>query len=270
MSRQDHPPSLTSATSAVGDPDDWLTRSARNLAGYWDHTARALGQRAQRWEAAWAADAGSPSPFLNSATLLLPLTDEHAGEIATRLAEFYTAGQGGPWMLWSAWPTPDLHPHGLSLVDHPPLMVRPVGAIAAPPPELRIVEVRDESALADFNATFIDGYPVTDMQAAGMTQLYDRRVLDTPLHLWAGYVGGEPVTVAAAYVDEHAVGIYAVATRSHARGKGYGGAITAHATQVAPALPAVLQASDDGLTVYQRLGFESIARYSLWMGRRAE
>jgi hypothetical protein len=56
----------------------------------------------------------------------------------------------------------------------------------------------------------------------------------------------------------------------HARGKGYGAAITAHATQVAPHLPAVLQASDSGQPVYHRLGFASVAPYSLWIGRRAE
>lgn len=268
MGRPDSTPPR-SASSAPSEPDDWATLSARNLAGFWEHTAHALGQRAERWEEAWAADAASPSPFLNSATLLRPLADEQAGELAARLARFYAGGQGGPWMLWSAWPGPDLHPYGLLLVGHPPLMVRPPAAVAPSPPELHIVEARDEPTLADFNATFINGYPVPEVQATGVTHLYGQRVLDTPLRLWVGYVGGEPVTVAAAYVDEHVVGIYAVATLPQARGKGYGAAITAHATQVAPALPAVLQASDDGQPMYRRLGFETVAPYTLWIGRRA-
>jgi GNAT superfamily N-acetyltransferase len=98
--------------------------------------------------------------------------------------------------------------------------------------------------------------------------MYDQRVLGGPLHLWVGYAAGEPVTVAAAQVDERVVGIYAVATLPHARGKGYGRAITAQATQAAPALPAVLQASADGQSVYLRLGFEIVAPYTLWLHER--
>jgi GNAT superfamily N-acetyltransferase len=54
-----------------------------------------------------------------------------------------------------------------------------------------------------------------------------------------------------------------------ARGKGYGGALTAAATAAARDLPAVLQASDDGQPVYAHLGFQSDTPCALWFTSRA-
>jgi predicted GNAT family N-acyltransferase len=71
-----------------------------------------------------------------------------------------------------------------------------------------------------------------------------------------------------AYVDERVTGVYVIATLEEARGRGYGGAITAHCMAVDPAKPAVLQASDLGQPVYRRLGFVEVSRYTLWMRLR--
>ena len=47
-----------------------------------------------------------------------------------------------------------------------------------------------------------------------------------------------------------------------------GYAITAHATLADPELPALLIASDLGKPVYDRLGYLTIARFTLWAGHR--
>lgn len=70
-------------------------------------------------------------------------------------------------------------------------------------------------------------------------------------------------------LGEQEVGIYMVATLAQARGKGYGGAVTAAALASAPDLPAVLQASDDGQPVYSRLGFQRVTPYTVWYKSRA-
>jgi GNAT superfamily N-acetyltransferase len=173
-------------------------------------------------------------------------------------------------MLWSPWPSSvDLAPYGLELVGHPPLMVRPAGGELPPtPPELEIVEVADDAALRAYEATFIDGYPVPELQPAGSRRMLDPRILGGPLRLWIGSVGGEPVSVAASYRGEQAVSVFLVATLPQARGKGYGAALTARACQVDSGLPAELQASDDGRPVYLRMGFQIITPYDLWMAPR--
>src|SRR5437879_11242450 len=114
--------------AGLGDVNRWPRVSAQNLAGWYEYPASAMQRRWMRWEDAWAADEGSPAAYLNSATLQQPLSDERAAELVGRLAAFYGGGAGGPWLLWSPWPTPDLQAYGLRLLGHPPLMVRPVGA----------------------------------------------------------------------------------------------------------------------------------------------
>jgi ribosomal protein S18 acetylase RimI-like enzyme len=110
---------------------------------------------------------------------------------------------------------------------------------------------------------------VSELQPAGSRRIFDPRILGGPLHLWIGYVGAEPVSVAAAYIGDQAVSIYMVATLPQARGKRYGAALTAQACQAAPDLPAELQASEAGRSVYLRLGFQIVTQYNLWLAPRA-
>jgi ribosomal protein S18 acetylase RimI-like enzyme len=100
-------------------------------------------------------------------------------------------------------------------------------------------------------------------------RLTDERALGGPLHFFVGYLGDEPVTCASSLIGEQEVGIYMVATLPQARGKGYGGAVTAAAVASAPDLPAVLQASDDGQPVYTRLGFQTVTPFTMWFKSRS-
>ena len=55
-----------------------------------------------------------------------------------------------------------------------------------------------------------------------------------------------------------------VATQPHARRRGYGAALTWQATLAEPSLPAILEASDDGRPVYERMGYRQVGRMSVW------
>ena len=89
-------------------------------------------------------------------------------------------------------------------------------------------------------------------------------LLGGPLRLWGGYVGDDLVSMAAALVSDGMVDVCFVATQPHARQRGYGNALTWVATLADPALPAVLEASDDGRPVYERMGYRQVGRMSLW------
>jgi GNAT superfamily N-acetyltransferase len=230
-----------------------------------------MGRSWRRWHDAWAADPRSANPFPNSATLAQPLDEADAEDLAGRLTGFYGAdgAAGGPWMLWSAWPTPDLRAWGFHLVGHPPLMVRRPGGERPPVPlGLRIVEVHDAATLADAEQALIEGYPVPELQPFRPGALWDTRILGGPLHIWVGYVGERPVATGMAYVDARVIGVYVIATLEQARGRGYGAALTAQCMAVDAAKPAVLQASDLGQPVYRRLGFVDMAPYTLWVRPR--
>jgi ribosomal protein S18 acetylase RimI-like enzyme len=75
---------------------------------------------------------------------------------------------------------------------------------------------------------------------------------------------GEAVATASAMLTGEVAGIYNVATLPHARRRGFGGALTAHAVREARnrgASVAVLQSSEAGLRVYQALGFRERCRF---------
>lgn len=250
------------AIPGLAEADIWRALSASNLALQWEHAPRAMGKRWMRWDDVWAADAASKTPYLNSATLLRPLTDDNSRDVVARLDDFYTQDMGAPWMLWSAWPTPDLAQHGMRLAGYPPLMVRLPGQ-PIPPTDLRIVEATDEATIRDFDEAMITGYPIYELQFPA-DRITNGGVLGGAMRFFVGYLGERPVSCAAAYIGAREIGIYMVATLPEARGKGYGGAITAAACAAAPHLPAVLQASDYGRPVYRRLGFQSVSEYALW------
>ena len=248
---------------------EWIERGAQNLADLWAHLAAASGGRAAQWSDVRAADAGSVCPFVNSAVLLKLPTSGDLSQLTHELDEFYAAGEGGSWLLWSSQPTPGLADLGYSDWGQPPLMVRPAGGAPPPqPPELRIIEVTDVASLAAWEMTFIDGYPLHWLQPAQPGTLFSPHVLDGPLRLWLGLVDDEPVGVAAAFTSAGVIGVHMVATMPKARGRGYGAALTWQASLSSPDLPAVLQASDMGRPVYERMGFRMVAPMSLWERRR--
>jgi hypothetical protein len=244
----------------------WVERAARSLARSWEELARAIGGRTERWDDAWVADAASPNPFVNAVTLTRPLREDDATGLTARLEAFFAARPaGGPWLVWSGWPTPDLSKLGYVLWGHPPIMVRPPGGEAPPtPPELRIVEARTADELVAVERVFVEAYPALGVEHLLPGAVFPATLLGGPFRFWGGYVGGELVSVAAALVCEDLVDVSFVATQPHARRRGYGEAITWTATLCEPGLPAVLEASDDGRQVYERMGYREVGRMTLW------
>jgi len=247
----------------------WQERAAANVAAFFEQVVRAMDRRWTHWDDAWAADLQGLSPFFNSATLVRPLDPAQATDLIDRLSHFYAAQPGAPWILWSAWSAPDLQRWGFELLTRLPLMVRPAGgALPAPPPLLRIVEATDAATLADGERVTIEGYPLPELQPVRTGSLFDARGVGARLRMWVGYLDDRAVATATALIDEAVNGIYAVATLPDVRGHGYGTALTAQALAAAPALPAVLEATDAGYSIYARLGFTEVARYDLWMKAR--
>src|SRR6185312_3126052 len=102
----------------------------------------------------------------------------------------------------------------------------------------------------------------------------DDRITDTPalggaMRFFIGYEGEQPVSCAMAFIGGREVGIYAVATLPDRRGKGYGDALTRAALAAASHLPAVLEASELGQPIYQRMGFQVVSEYTLWYKPRS-
>ncbi|MCD2198018.1 GNAT family N-acetyltransferase [Actinomycetospora endophytica] len=214
----------------------------------------------QKWvEGARMADLGSPFGYDNAVVLTRPLAEGEWPDTVAAADAFYPPHRW--WVVLSVFPTPDLRRHGLVRVGHPPLMLRAPARTPPPPPGLEIRAVHDAATLADFQAVLVAGYGLAEV---GVPAIADLALADSVLHLRVGYVDGVPVATAGSAVNHGIVEVDWVATLPGARRHGYGAALTAAVVGVAPELPAVLIASDDGHGLYRRLGFLDLFRATMW------
>lgn len=251
--------------------DNLLLDYVRTVAAGYAAVADATGGRTHTVEGLGLhmADAGSFSPFGNQAHLTRPIAEHEAAALCDKLSRFFGARDGGAYLLFSPFPTPDLSPHGFGLGGHPPFMVRPAGGTAPMVGGLQLVEVRTPAVLADFERTIVEAYPAPEVAPFGMhARLFCDGLLDSAWTLFVGYLDGESVATAGAFVGERVVAVEAVSTRPEVRGRGYGAAITAAASLAAPNLPAALVSSEPGRRVYEGLGFLPVSRFTLWVGQR--
>jgi hypothetical protein len=232
--------------------------------------ARARGDATERIEGVVCmADAAVALPFWNRAVLEQPITA--ADQIIPMLRAFYDGRSRHPFLLDSAWPTPDLRDHGFALMGHPPLMLRRANlSLPDPPAELRIVRVADERRAHDLEQTLIDGYPAPQLQPFEQVTMFTPATFDASgWHHFVGYVDDRPVAAGSCSVGDRLLRVENIATLAEARGRGYGLAITAATIGVDPTKPAALVASDLGRPIYEKLGFAAMLRVTYWLGLRS-
>ena len=140
------------------------------------------------------------------------------------------------------------------------------GAAPASNPELQIASVETADQLADFEQTLIEAYPVPEHQPWQRGSFLHPSVLGTRWRMFVGYEGDRCVATAAAWLTDTVTIVEMVSTRDVCRGKGYGAAITAAATHAEPGRTAMLIASDLGRSVYDKLGYLPLLRYTLYVG----
>jgi hypothetical protein len=230
---------------------------------------RAGGHRTLRTSNFVAFDSHAPFPFVNVAVLLRPVHDLD-DPVLDEITRFFVPDEDDtPFLVWSATPTPSFTSKGWSLMGHPPLMLRPAGSVEVPTlAGVEIVKVRDAATLAAFDTTLVEAYPVPGMEGR---RHFGDGVLETPgWHMWLALADGHPVGTAAAHVTDAFVDVEWISLRPEQRGRRIGEALTWTATLVEPDRPAMLFASDLGRPTYERMGYQILARLTLWVGRRAQ
>jgi ribosomal protein S18 acetylase RimI-like enzyme len=100
-------------------------------------------------------------------------------------------------------------------------------------------------------------------------ELYDTESLsDGAFTGFVGYANGEAVATAAALVAAGAVGVYSVATLPQHERRGYAEAMTRHALgwgeRTSGFRRSVLQATDDGLALYRRMGYQVVTHFTVF------
>jgi hypothetical protein len=257
-----HDEHLTTGWEPDLPEDDTLLRQAVLVHASWSTAVAAAAGRpwrsASTWAGGWIGDRGT---LTNPVILMQPLTppEEVVADIGTLFPRHV------PHLLVSAWPTPDLRPHGLGLVGHPPLMVRlPGPGPDASPPGIEVREVHDAEELAVAERVLVEAYPMPELEPLSPGDLLDPALLQPSTRVWTAWSEGAPVAVAA---HQHAgvTLVEFVATLPRARGRGAGAGATWAATLSDPERPAVLIASDDGPPVYERMGYIAVERRTVWL-----
>jgi GNAT superfamily N-acetyltransferase len=138
----------------------------------------------------------------------------------------------------------------------------PSSGTATSPPGHEIRRVTDGPGITDLTVTGAAGF--------GMPVEWVEAIIGEPLvvlpsaSLYVGYSDGVPVTTGVGIRTGRTIGIYFIATVEAARRRGLGSAMTMRIVDDAASSGcdvAILQASDMGYPIYQRLGFETVVEY---------
>lgn len=222
------------------------------------HNTSEMGGRIEDRGDVVLADVGFASPFTAMAFLRGPVSIDRVADVLP----WFTGTHG----VFSPVPTPDLSPLGLIPVGHPPFMFRPAGGVApAIPSGVELVECTDAETMGEFERCLVEGYPLPGGEAWTPGAVFDERVLSPTSRFWIARAGASTVACAGVHVHVGVNCVGYVATRADARGRGIGEGVTWAATLADPSLPAVLLASDPGRSIYARMGYLPVSRFTLWM-----
>ena len=138
----------------------------------------------------------------------------------------------------------------------------PASGTVASAPGHEIRRVTDGSGIGDHIRTAAAGFgmPVAWLEAV-VTEALAARPGAT---IYVGYSDGIPVTSGLGVRTGRTIGIYNVATVDAARRRGHGAAMTMRIVADGAAAGcdvAILQASDMGRSIYERLGFRTVVEY---------
>ena len=222
---------------------------------------------------------GSPLDYHNCVVRadLSPESADHS--ILASVAAFQRYGVPGSWHVGPAMRPLDLGERlasrGFRLEGAEPGMALELTTLpssTSAPEGLVIERVGDAQALEGWIRTLAVDFGEGEKEARWVGEMMRRGGLDkaAPWQLFWGHLHGESVATAALYLGSKAAGSYFVATAPPARRQGIGRAITLAALQEASARGyriAVLTASESGLAVYQRLGFQTYCRFAIYVWR---
>lgn len=198
---------------------------------------------------------------------------ELAAAFAAVVRDF--AAQGVPFRWWTF---PDSRPANLGrwLVDHGlrfeadlPGMAVDLTQLRPPRRSSRGFQVRlvaDLEDLASMIRIYTTGFGMPAEAVEALMEIYQSTSLrlQSPWRHYIGWLDGEPVASATVYLGAGVAGLYDVATLPAARGRGIGAQMAFVPMQEALGAgmrAGVLQATEMGRRIYERLGFETVCHF---------
>ena len=217
-----------------------------------------------RYGAVRLAVTGVPGAFFNAMWVLKPTDSTVLPAAVDGMRE-----SGFPFVVHVRSDLPELisAAGSLGLTDGGRLPCFAIEPRPIPPPldDLSIERVRHET-WGDFLDATMEGF---DMSREMVEKLFGPGLLDDDrVRPFVAKLDGRVVATSMSIRTDATVGIYSIATVPEARGRGIGTAMTWHL--IADADPgwdvAVLQASDIGRPVYERMGFKLVREFVEFLG----
>jgi GNAT superfamily N-acetyltransferase len=224
----------------------------------------------------WVFGAGSPShPVISNAAFR---NDDvlDAEEFVARAKSFFAKrGRGfSVWLRGDQEEDRDLlaavEAAGLQLAYEMPEMVLEAPVEAPPlPAGAEISKLTEVEQVDDYWKIAASSYASLGFPPEVFGSYGNRSgLLGENVAAFVAHLEGEPVSIAMTIVSHGVAGIYWVGSLERARGKGLGQATTAAATNAGFELGAELaslQASPMGKPIYERMGYETLFDYRLYM-----
>jgi GNAT superfamily N-acetyltransferase len=228
------------------------------------------GAQSFRWHTSVA------HPWFNGVLSMVPPGQDVDDLVRATQAYFRSRGVAdftwwlAPALDTSAW-AQHLLAHGFQYDDHTPGMALDLAALPAPVESpLAIRPVEDSATLGEWARTFLQGYELPEAVAPNFLALTESLGIELPIRHYLGVLGGRPVAASTLFLGAGVAGIYNVATLPEARGQGIGSAMTLAPLYQARDLgyrAGILQSSDIGYRVYQRLGFQKLCQIEHFYGQ---
>jgi len=251
-------------------------RMDASLAAFWG--AYALAEGSQLEEFPDASFFYTPIPLSLFNTVILRGRESASIDAVVGGVAKYIAEQGRP-VLWRMSPTAvsnevraQLERHGLQPQGHQPAMLADLSELPPPPQVngLKIETVEGRSGRHDWAWLTCDafelGSDVREAMSACEAAIPETKFISQPRY--TGYLDGKPVAVGSLVMAADLAGVYAVATLPEARNRGIGTAMTLHAMaegKLNGAKSAVLQATEMGRPIYERIGFSTVFEYEMYL-----
>jgi len=222
------------------------------------------------------ASAGVAFQMFNAAFLSAPVATEAELARCILLPSLQFNTRGLEWSFWVCedWLAPKacrrlrqvFERHGLRrAIELPGMVTEALQPPARRLPELEIRRVGDQGTGNDFRGI---GSVCFHVPIAWFNEVFDQSAVWDRFAGYVGYLDGAPVSTAATVACGGTVGVYNVATLPAYQRRGYGEAVMRHALAEAererPARPVVLQSTEAGLRLYERMGFRTVARFSVY------
>lgn len=210
-----------------------------------------------------------PHPWFSGILCTRP-PDDQAGQAIQEALDYFSSHKVGTFTWWldpdldsAAW-SQHLIPRGFQYTNSPPAMAVDLAALPVSiphPASLSICQVNDLETLLAWTRTFIPGYELPENFIDPFYDLFADVGVDLPIRHYLGYMDGKPVATSTLFLGAGTAGIYDVGTLPEARRQGIGAALTLYPLQQARAMgykSGILQSSEMGFGVYQRLGFRHV------------